>query len=89
MSLVATGADEAAKVRGIIEGSFTVEICFETGRVFKHSISGDYKNQVIEWSLVFWSVWLSLTVAAIGLAIDGKLFQCSGFKPGKYIAGSS
>lgn len=35
-----------------MEGSFTLEICFESGKAFKHSIFGDCKSKVTEWSSV-------------------------------------
>lgn len=75
VSLAAAAADEAAEIRRIVEGSFTLDICFELGRAFKPNISGDCKSKVTEWSSVSRSLWLSLVIAGTGLAVDGKLFQ--------------
>lgn len=52
VSLAAAGANKAAEVRWIAEGSLTLEVCFESRRAFKDSVSGDCKNKATGWSSV-------------------------------------
>lgn len=40
-SLTAAGADEAAEVRRVMEGSCTSQICFVPGRAFRQSVPGN------------------------------------------------